>query len=262
MHGTYIGNNKMLIHTLYGVNLVMPSTDRGLMPLLVANGGYEMPLTKYCLDQLKPGNVFVDVGANVGYFTLLAALKVGGNGAVYSFEASPTVFKNLKENVLMNWLDKQVKLINKAAYSHAATMKFHDSIITSGVSSLNISPEYLADPSDFEIIEVEAVRLEDELQAVDTIDMLKLDIEGSEYRALLGMMSLIRQNKIKQIVFEWNKPLLGAEADVFLSLLSQIQMEMKCIYYTLNSDGKPALLDIELLHGVEFYPFVLIRFFD
>lgn len=259
MHGTYVGNDTMLVKTVYNGLLTISSNDRGLMPLLVANGGFEFPLTKYIINELKPGGIMVDVGANVGYYTLLAALMVGDKGKVYAFEASPSVYTNLKQNLEMNWADKQVEFINKAVYSRNETLTFHDSINAPINSSINKHHDYLADPSKYTTIEVEAVRLDDILAEVEKIDLMKMDIEGAEYRAFLGMMQLIKSGRIKQIVFEWNKPTLGNEAGPFHSLLKQLQMELSCSYYSLNNDGFTELINIDDLYHVDFYPFVVLK---
>ena len=260
MHGTYIGNNKMLVKTVYNGLLTVSSEDKTIMPMLVTRGLFEGPLTNDFLRQLKPGHTVVDIGANIGYFTVLAAMWVGETGKVIGYEASPAVFTVLKDNITMNWLLNQTEIYNKAVYSQNTMIKFHQSDNFQGESSIHMWTESEHDAKQFTTIEVEAVKLDDVLCQYDTIDLLKMDIEGAEYHAFLGMMALMRQGKIKQIAFEWNKPMLGEDADLFMSLLINIQMELKCVYYSLDNEGNTVLLDIETLNHVEFYPFVIVRF--
>lgn len=86
----------------------------------------------------------------------------------------------------------------------------------------------------YTIIDVEAVKLDDELKHIGQIDLLKIDIEGGEYQAFLGMMEFIKQKRIKRIAFEWNKVMLGAEAKLFVSLLKDIEKQYGGKLYALD----------------------------
>jgi FkbM family methyltransferase len=65
-------------------------------------GRWEPFVTRFVLDTLRPGDTFIDVGANIGYYSLLASRLVGVNGRVYSIEGSPSIFQRLSENVRRN----------------------------------------------------------------------------------------------------------------------------------------------------------------
>ncbi|WP_028589695.1 FkbM family methyltransferase [Paenibacillus massiliensis] len=260
MHGTYIGNNKMLVKLAFNAMLTISSNDYSLMPILVTSGAFEAPLTKYFIKHVKPGNVVVDVGTNVGYFTLLSAKLVGTSGKVIGYEANPEMYSFAQDNIAMNWLTDQVTLVNKAIYSENRQLQFQTSERFHGYSSINERPTDELVRDQFTCIEVEAVTLDSELEAIDRIDLLKIDIEGGEYQAFLGAIDSIKSKKIRKISFEWNKPMLGGEAEPFIYLLSDILNVHGGKLFLLNAEGDPTPATLKEITAVDFYPFVLIEF--
>jgi FkbM family methyltransferase len=259
MRGTYIGQDRMLIDLAYGGMLVVPSDDYSLMPSLVTWGAIEPPLTKFFTTAVLPGHTVVDIGANVGYFTVLAAKRVGPTGRVVAFEANPATCALLRDNLSLNWLtDHDVTIRNEAAHSENASIKFHASARFVGDSSTQERPEHEHRIDEITTIEVPAVRLDDALAAIPAIDLLKIDIEGGEYRAFLGMMGLIRERRIRRIVFEWNAVMLGEDRGRFVDVLRQIRDEHGGVFHGLDRDGRPGPVSIDRLTEVPFYPFALI----
>jgi len=160
----------------------------------------------------------------------------------------------------MNWLTEQTRLINKAVYSAHTTLQFHASEKFQGDSSIQLRPEQENRLDRYTIIDVEAVKLDDELKHIERIDILKMDIEGGEYHAFLGMMELIKQKRIKLIAFEWNKVMLGAEANLFVSLLKDIEEQYGGKLHALDQDGNILSAKIEDIAATDFYPFAIIQF--
>ena len=129
MRGVYIGNNKMLISTIWGGKLIASSNDRSLMPELVIHGFYEIALTKYFLKNIKPGDTVIDVGANLGYFTVLAGYLVGSNGKVVAYEAVKENCDLIQENISLNYINDRVEIRNKAVYSQNKTISFFETMM-------------------------------------------------------------------------------------------------------------------------------------
>ncbi|WP_255255787.1 hypothetical protein [Priestia megaterium] len=71
MNGVYIGNNKMLVSVNWKAQLIVPSNDLSLTPFLLTSGYIELPLTNFSRKNLRPGDTVIDIGANVGYFSVL-----------------------------------------------------------------------------------------------------------------------------------------------------------------------------------------------
>lgn len=260
MFGTYIGNERMLVKLAYNGMLTISAKDLSLMPSLVTTGMIETPLTKFFINNIKPGNTVIDIGANVGYFTVLGALLVGNKGKVIGYEANSDIFPLLQDNISMNWLTQQTTLINKAIYSKNTKLEFYVSNKFQGDSSINRCSTNEILESSYTKRTVEAVSLENELMSIGKIDLLKIDIEGGEYHAFLGMIELIKQNKIKKIVFEWNKSMLGENAEPFSSLIEEIVCNENCKVYSLNQEGEAVPTPLEAITSLDFYPFALIEF--
>lgn len=170
---------------------------------LSVNGVYEEFETGFLKRQVKSGDVVVDLGANIGYYTLLFAKWVGAKGKVYAFEPEPENFEILKKNVELNGY-KNVVLENKAVGER------------SGKAKLYLSEENSGDHRTFgdgarRVVEVDQVALDDYFgRHKGKIDLIKMDIQGAEYGAVKGMGGLLRRNKGMKIVSEfWPEGLVG-----------------------------------------------------
>jgi hypothetical protein len=89
LHGTYVGNDRVLVSTTWGGRLLLPSDDLSLMPELVSTGTYDTPFTAFVQRHIRPGDTVIDVGAHAGLFTLLLAYQVWESGRVLAYEPSP-----------------------------------------------------------------------------------------------------------------------------------------------------------------------------
>jgi FkbM family methyltransferase len=90
-----------VVRTRFGFSLQIKLPDT-IQKVVLLTGRWEQFLTRFVLDTLRPGDTFVDLGANIGYYSLLASRLVSENGRVYSIEASPSIFERLRENVARN----------------------------------------------------------------------------------------------------------------------------------------------------------------
>ncbi len=156
-------------------------------------GTYEMNLQQAIRDWAQPGMVAYDVGANIGYVSLLLAKRVGENGKVFSFEPLPDNQERLQKNVALN-PNLSVRLIPKAVADKAGETTFlvHSS---GGMGKLQGS---FGKNVDFATqMEVETIGLDDfvykEKNAAPNI--IKIDIEGGEVQALKGMQRLLKKAK-------------------------------------------------------------------
>ncbi|MGH0030063.1 MAG: FkbM family methyltransferase [Myxococcota bacterium] len=164
-----------------GDTIVTPQIRAGL---------FEPRETQMILASLRPGDTFVDVGANVGYYTLLAAQSVGPEGRVVAFEPDPESADLLERNVRLNGFDHVV--IERKAVSNAP-----------GSIRLYLAPENkgdhrIYDDGERESIEVEAVTLDDYFAEPGgghrRVDFVKVDVQGADLAVLEGMSELIEAN--------------------------------------------------------------------
>jgi FkbM family methyltransferase len=164
-------------------------------------GRYEAQETALVRSVLRPDMSFVDVGANWGYFTLIAAHMVGAAGRVLSLEPDPRLFARLNEGVTRNGLT-QVTPLPVAAGAETATLSlsgYDEKSDNFGLSRVAGAPA--ADGVEFAIA---ARALDDVLDeaGLASVDLLKMDIEGYEGFALSGMKRWLAAGRIKRIILE------------------------------------------------------------
>lgn len=148
-------------------------------------GTYE-PLTRMWLSSmLGPGRVAFDVGANVGFFTLLASRLVGSSGSVVAFEPMPSNVAALRRHMELNQV-RNVTIFEAAVSDHHGTARFSP--------SWNPSMGRLSEGGE---LEVEIVSLDDLVGGgtVPAPDLLKVDVEGAEMQVLLGGLRCLRENR-------------------------------------------------------------------
>jgi FkbM family methyltransferase len=139
------------------------------------------PMISHVTEQLlRKGDVYVDVGANIGYYTLLASNCVGGSGKVVSIEASPTIYSLLSNNIARNRASN-IRLVNVAASDRRNTL-----VIYAGERS-NIGKTTTIEARGFrKECSVQALPI-DEILSVDElhrVSLIKIDIEGAELPVL------------------------------------------------------------------------------
>ena len=140
------------------------------------------------------GMVVVDIGANIGLYTLLLAQLAGNAGRVFSFEPEPNLFSTLCDNCAANDA-LTVTPFQCAAGAANGRMLFQRSPLNSGDNRLGRS-------RDLEPIEVEVARLDDVLP-VRTVQFIKLDVQGHELGALSGMQEVIAASPDVRVLFEF-----------------------------------------------------------
>lgn len=200
----YLGNNLAITRTIYGHKIIVDTTDLSLAPHILLDGYWERNVSTVLLKSVKRGMIVVDVGANIGYYTLLAATQVGPEGKVYAFEADPDLIHILNKNVEINGFKNRAKIIGKAVYNKSQTLTLHKLTNHKGSSSLiGFSKEFVAEYDDtVTSIPIETISL-DEFFGDTKIDLIKIDAEGSEPYILNGMKNLCMNNRQLIIILEF-----------------------------------------------------------
>jgi len=176
--------------------LLFQAHDRLMMPLITAqHGRWEVAESDQLRALLRPGMTFLDVGAHVGYMTLLGVRAVGPSGRVIAVEASPANVALLRRNLKANGA-ADVEVVAAAASDR------------SGILGLSLSPWNTGDNRayavpEMPVVEVRAVRLDDVLAADVHIDVVKLDTQGTDHRAVRGMAATIARCRPVLVVEFW-----------------------------------------------------------
>jgi len=153
----------------------------------VQKGIGEPQVQKALVDHLRPGMTFYDVGANIGFFSLMAARIVGPEGRVISFEADPEIAARLRENLARNQFT-HAHVEQKAVWSESANVSFArvDPSTSPDRGLGHVSPNGSAPGT----ITVEAVSLDQYTASHPPPDFLKCDVEGAEVAVFQGASQL------------------------------------------------------------------------
>ncbi len=208
-----VDNMKMYLH----------HHDRELSEKLVLNKEWQKFEIEIILKNIKEGDTVLDIGANIGYYTLYIARKVGRKGRVFSFEPDPVNCKLLKKSVLANGYT------NVIVEQKAVTEK-------TGKAQLYLCDENKGDHRIYnsydarEELDIETVSLDDYFKDYKgDIDFIKIDVQGSEPTVIKGMKNLLRKNKKIKIFTEYEPcclKLSGVEPDEYLNLLTRERFKL------------------------------------
>lgn len=195
-------DHSFVADTIAGI--ISGNTRDILQQYLYYFGVWEPRVTALIQSRLGPGDGFVDIGANIGYFSLLAARAVGATGAVVSIEASPRTAAMLRENVARN--QARARVLNVAASDRRGTLSlFSGGDYNCGASTL--APGV----GDLET-RVEADRIDDLLTSAEKAKtrLVKIDVEGAEAAVIAGMSSLLTEAvDVREFLVEIHPDLLA-----------------------------------------------------
>jgi FkbM family methyltransferase len=170
-----------------GINMELDGRDLVTQTILT-QGIWEAQETSFITNNLKPGDVFVDVGAHVGYYSLLAAKLVGETGKVIAVEPNPPTIVRLEKDISLNPF-KNILVQKVACTEKETTMKFFQATLeNTGNSSLNQSNA--KDSTEITVQGVPLDKIVDSL-GIKRVDVVKIDVEGAEMSVLGGMTNII-----------------------------------------------------------------------
>ena len=168
-------------------------------------GQYEPFVTAFALERIKPGMVVVDGGANIGYYTVQFARRVGEKGLVYAFEPAPENMLVLTENVEKNG-HQNVRLCQYALSDKVGDLKLYLSSINAGDHRISKDDERR------ESVTIPGMALDD-LPNLKMPDFIKLDIQGAEAVALSGMKRVLFKRPLSLLMEFWPYGLVQCGSD-------------------------------------------------
>jgi FkbM family methyltransferase len=204
--------------------LAAPSISMQLIPgdrlsdLIAFTGTYEEELTRRVTSLGRRGGKMIDIGANLGYFSLIWASCNSMNQCV-AFEPAPRNLEVLRQNVAQNEMTDRVRIIPAAASAQAGQLPFdpgpEDQRGWGGITLRKCDRQ----------IEVQSVRVDEVVSPHEAIALLKVDVEGADTWALMGCEHLLKSGLVKEIWFEQNKPrmaMLGIPQDAAQKYLTSL----------------------------------------
>lgn len=219
----FLSPSRKIIKKVQGSNMILDLSDKGINRDLFLYRCREPECTKIFKDELSEGMKVVDIGANIGYYVMMEAKKLGVTGKIYAIEPAPKNFQQLKRNVEINSYPVDIELHNlaigdrngRARFSLAATSNNHK----------------LAAPGaeDDDTIEVDVARLDDLLMNKQ-IDVVRMDPEGAEWLILKGMEKILRNKKPLKMFIEIHPKLIkryGGDVKEMLVFLADCGFRLK-----------------------------------
>ena len=201
-------DDRILCRVLGKYLMWVDAHDHGLSPHLLMQGYWEMWITQALARLTTPGTTVIDVGANVGYCTLLLADAVGPSGRVISFEPNPRIAAMLRMSVSINGLASRVSVRNEAVSSvDAGRLQFaiptHEpknaALVRDDAHRQAFAQIFGAA---LEFIDVPLLSLDS--LGLENVGVVKIDAEGAEGEIWHGMQQTIRNNHGIRIVMEFN----------------------------------------------------------
>ncbi|MDT3440129.1 FkbM family methyltransferase [Pseudofrankia sp. BMG5.37] len=185
----------------------------------------------------KPGDTVLDVGANIGVYSIHAAHLVGPTGLVHAFEAVPSTAGRLHETIALNHCHTRITVANVAVSDTdgVATMYTHTNPKDSGWASLGTHSMYDFDGTERkpgQAVDVPAVTLDSYCQhkRVDTIAFCKVDVEGFERAVFAGARQLLADSRIGILAFEISEDPLAGNGDTPLDVFTELAGHAYHIY--------------------------------
>ncbi|NJK47790.1 FkbM family methyltransferase [Candidatus Gracilibacteria bacterium] len=200
--------------------------NAGAYNLDTALGTYEMSVQETLSQYLKPGDIFYDIGANVGFFTILAAKLVGSSGKVYAFEPEAVNVATLQHNIQINRFT-HVSAIAKAVSRTTGQAELLLAAYSGGHTLATVGSR--ADARD--IINIDVVSIDDLLKQkeIDPPTLVKIDVEGAEIDVLYGMTQTIQEYQpiILYEVDDRNKEIMLSKREEIASFLREYGYEIE-----------------------------------
>lgn len=222
------------------------------------DGYWEDWITKVFMDNIKQGMTVLDIGANIGYYSLLAGKNVGFHGQLYSFEANPEVCELLHNNIEINGLLQNTTIVNKAVFSENGTITFNVFEKHQGSSSIFVDEKTASEFNDtLKKITVETITI-DSLFKDKKVDFIKIDAEGAEPYILKGAENTLRKNDSIVLMMEWSPTLLD-KPDYKLKDFFDYITSLEFDFFIINHDSTLKLSSFEDLIKITHCDVILKR---
>lgn len=203
----YLGNNRILtrisIPELFEGDplLVVNADDVQLLPGLMRDGFYELNSTHYVVRRVRDAKLCIDVGANIGYYSVIMA-RESRNADILALEPNPITYKLLLTNLRINWFASHCQAICKGASDKVETLQLAyetSHLVNAQVVSGSAAPaSHLISDAEFTTID----KLTEPY--AHKCDFIKIDTEGYEPKVLEGMRKTLKSSPELSIMMEWS----------------------------------------------------------
>lgn len=209
------GESKIYIPSV-DLTYIVKNQDTGVGLYLKTQRKYEPVQTNLFLKTLKKNDTFIDVGANIGYYSLIAAKKLGAEGNVVAIEPDATSLNLLKRNIELNQLDCTVSYINEAISSQQKAVSYHH-------DAHSPSNSFIVKQGGGNLIQTKT--LEEIVASLNLthINLIKIDVEGAECDCLKSGQKILKAQNDVKLFIECYPAALTRYSDSLQTLLNTIR---------------------------------------
>jgi FkbM family methyltransferase len=182
-------------------------------------GHYELSIQDCLVRELSPGDVVYDIGANTGFFTLLASRCVGPEGRVYAFEPLPENVRSLGRQLQLNNVTN-CTIVEAAVADRTGCVELAEGKDTNTAHLRAVRPHR----SGGAVMSVKAIALDDFTRDRPKPDFIKMDVEGAEILALNGAAELLRARPPRMLIECHGEPLKRDACDLLQTCGYQVRL--------------------------------------
>jgi len=199
-------NGRVLRRTAFGHYMVVDMQDSMLAPALAVDGYWELATALAFRSLLSSDDTLLEVGCNIGYYTLLAAMKLKREGAIVSFDANEKVIETARDSLRYNGALRTATLIHSAVSDSVGTVTFQRMTKSAATSTLyHYSGDDFPVPDETpEFVEVPCTTLDTWCEEHNfRPSIIRIDAEGAEAAIFRGMPKLLQDQHLRKVVFEY-----------------------------------------------------------
>ncbi len=207
--GVYMGDGTVLTQSAQGLRFYVYADDQILLPKLIGNRIWEPSVTRHLMSSINPDADFIDVGANIGYFSCLAASRLDRKKAsVFAFEPNPRAMDLLVRNTAINWS------LAKIHVSHFALAETEGEVTlftprrligNASIYDMRNPGESYGEGDTVSEVKIPTRTLDSQIAEKDRVGTIKIDVEGAELGVLRGAEEILRASKGVEVVMEWSR---------------------------------------------------------
>lgn len=247
-----LSSDGFLIKEVQGNKMILDLNDVGISKELLLKGVHEKNTTHQFKKEINEGMNILEIGANIGYYTLIAARIIKDNGHIYAFEPSPQNVRSLIANIYINGFENIVEVHREGIADKTSKLTFF-------LYSKSNLCGFERRKTEGDIKQIGEIMVDvttvDQFLGNRKIDYLRMDIEGFEWEAIKGMKKILgdKDNSPRGMYIEIHSALLqkkGHSAKEFINILTDYGYSVRKSFYRGRSDISANSTDELLKHNL------------
>lgn len=228
----------------YNFSIKLNPQNGAIDQYIYIHKNWEVEIGSILKKELKGGDTFIDVGANIGYFSLLASELIKQTGSVIAFEPIPKIVDQFKDSIKFNNI-KNIFVRNIAIGDQKSLQKL--STGSGGIGGSSLVKQNKSGTQEKVIVST----LDEELFNIDHIEMIKIDVEGYEYEVLLGAKNVLIKHMPK-IILEFSPNIYKERSPQMAKSILLLLKEVGYLIYDIENNTYVNDIDLYLeKNGIE-----------